>query len=47
MSRHLSTPNFRIFVRHGTAIAALIAAIFILPAQPAAARGPDNIADVA
>ncbi|HEX4043455.1 MAG TPA: DegQ family serine endoprotease [Xanthobacteraceae bacterium] len=31
----------------GTAIAALAAALMLLPAQPAAARGPDGIADVA
>jgi serine protease Do len=35
------------FLRHGAAIAALAAAIIVLPARPAAARGPDNIADVA
>jgi serine protease Do len=35
------------FLRHGAAIAALAAAIFILPAWPVAARGPENIADVA
>jgi serine protease Do len=35
------------FVRHGAAIAALAAAIIALPAWTAAARGPENIADVA
>jgi serine protease Do len=35
------------FVQHGTAMAALATAIAILPAWPAAARGPENIADVA
>ncbi len=34
-------------VRHGPAIAALAAAILVLPAWTAAARGPENIADVA
>jgi serine protease Do len=33
--------------RHSAALAALLAAILILPLRPAAARGPDNIADVA
>ena len=47
MSRHLSSRQFCQFVRHGSTIAALTAAIFILPARPAAARGPENIADVA
>jgi serine protease Do len=40
--RHLSR-----FLRHDAAIAAIAAAIIILPARPAAARGPENIADVA
>jgi serine protease Do len=40
--RHLSR-----FMRHDAAIAAIAAAIIILPARPAAARGPENIADVA
>jgi serine protease Do len=35
------------FVRYDAAIAAMAAAIIILPARPAAARGPENIADVA
>ena len=42
MSCHLSR-----LVRHGPAIAALAAAIIVLPAWKAAARGPENIADVA
>jgi serine protease Do len=45
MSRHLFVLGR--FVRHEAAIAALAAAIIILPARPAAARGPENIADVA
>src|SRR6202163_917051 len=32
---------------HGAVTAALMAAVIMLPAQPAAARGPENIADVA
>jgi serine protease Do len=47
MSRHSSSLQLGKFVRHGAAIAALTAAIFIVPARPAAARGPDGIADVA
>jgi serine protease Do len=35
------------FMRHDAAIAAFAAAIIILPPRPAAARGPENIADVA
>src|ERR1700722_12513517 len=35
------------FVRYDAAFAALAAALVILPAHPAAARGPENIADVA
>ena len=46
MSCHLSRHLAR-FVRHGSAIAALAAAIVVLPAWTAAARGPENIADVA
>jgi len=42
MSRHLSG-----LLRHGPAIAALAAAIVVLPAFNAAARGPENVADVA
>src|SRR5271168_5638248 len=39
--------HFSRLVRHGAAIAALTAAIVVLPAWTAAARGPENIADVA
>jgi serine protease Do len=42
MSFHLTR-----FVRHGSAITALAAAIVVLPAWTAVARGPENIADVA
>jgi serine protease Do len=42
MSRH-----FTHFVRQNTVLAAFAAAIAFLPAYPAAARGPDAIADVA
>ena len=42
MLRHFSR-----LVRHGAAIAAISAAIIVLPAWSAAARGPENIADVA
>ena len=35
------------FARHGAAAAALAAALVVLPASMAAARGPENIADVA
>jgi serine protease Do len=47
MPRHNSSRHLRQFARHGCAIAALTAAIFVLPARPAVARGPENIADVA
>src|SRR5271169_5382061 len=47
MSRHLSSCQLSEFARHGAAIAALTAAVLVLPARPAAARGPENIADVA
>src|SRR5580693_8451049 len=47
MSRHLTSRQISQFVRHGAAVAALMAAVIILTAQPAAARGPENIADVA
>src|SRR5271156_6604275 len=33
--------------RHGAAMVMLAAAVMVLPARPAAARGPENIADVA
>jgi len=39
--------HFSRLVRHGAAIAAVSAAIIILPAWTASARGPENIADVA
>jgi serine protease Do len=35
------------FVRRGATVAALAAAVMMLPARPASARGPDGIADVA
>ena len=47
MFRHFTSRQISQFVRHGAAVAALTAAIVILPVQPAAARGPENIADVA
>src|ERR1700683_2498091 len=47
MSRHLSLARLSALVRHAAVIAALGAAIFVVPVGPAAARGPDNIADVA
>jgi hypothetical protein len=47
MSRHLTSRHISQFVRHGAAAAALMAAVIISTAQPAAARGPENIADVA
>ncbi len=47
MSRQIFARRPLPFVRHGVTIAALAAAIILLPARPAAARGPDNIADVA
>src|ERR1700685_1321196 len=40
MSRHFT-------LRVPCLIAALAAAVFVLPARPAGARGPENIADVA
>jgi serine protease Do len=39
--------HFTRLVRHGAAIAAVSAAIIVLPAWSAVARGPENIADVA
>jgi serine protease Do len=39
--------HFSRLVRHGAAIVAVSAAIIVLPAWTAAARGPENIADVA
>jgi len=47
MSRHFTSRHFSQFARQGAAAAALLAAIAVLPVQPAAARGPENIADVA
>ena len=47
MSRHFTSRDLSQFVRHGAVTAALMAAVIMLPAQPAAARGPENIADVA
>jgi serine protease Do len=47
MLRQLTPSRIRQFVGHGSAIGALAAAFFVLPAGPAAARGPENIADVA
>src|SRR5271154_2008489 len=47
MSRQLFARRPLQRARHGAAVAALTAAVIILPAQPAAARGPENIADVA
>jgi serine protease Do len=47
MSRHFTSRDLSQFWRHGAAVAALMAAVIILTAQPAAARGPENIADVA
>src|SRR5271154_6831626 len=47
MSRQLFARRPLQRARYGAAVAALTAAVIILPAQPAAARGPENIADVA
>jgi serine protease Do len=47
MSRHFSARRPFPFVLQSTAIAILTAAFFVSPARPAAARGPENIADVA
>jgi serine protease Do len=47
ISGRCSASRLSRFVHHGAAIAALVAATIILPARPAAARGPENIADVA
>jgi serine protease Do len=46
MSRHLARSLYRI-LQHGAATAAVVAMIMMLPGRPAAARGPENIADVA
>ena len=47
MSRHFTLGPLPRLVRYQAAIAVFAAAIAILPAPPAAARGPENIADVA
>src|ERR1700692_1228437 len=47
MSRHFTSRHLSQFVRRGAVTAALLGAVIILTAQPAAARGPENIADVA
>src|ERR1700731_731073 len=47
MFRHLTSRHLSQFVRHGAAVAALMVAVVILTASMAAARGPENIADVA
>jgi serine protease Do len=48
MSRRFSACRLSQHIKHGAAIAALLAAVIVLPARPmAATRGPDNIADVA
>jgi len=47
MSRHLTSCSFSKIARSGVAAAALTAVVFALPVRPAAARGPENIADVA
>jgi len=50
-SNRLSVRDFSVRLacgmRHGIALAALAAALAVLPGEPAAARGPENIADVA
>jgi serine protease Do len=46
MSRYFAR-SWSCLVRHHAAIALFAVAVAILPARPAAARGPDNIADVA
>jgi serine protease Do len=47
MSRHSNSRQLWQFARTGAAAAGLMAAVIMLPAGPAAARGPENIADVA
>jgi serine protease Do len=47
MTCHFKTRQLARLVRHGAAIAALATSITVLPAWTAAARGPENIADVA
>src|SRR6202046_1157258 len=47
MSRQSTPRQIWQFARTGAAAAGLMAAVIMLPATPAAARGPENIADVA
>jgi serine protease Do len=47
LSRHFSARRLAQVAQRGAAMTALAAMIMLLPAKPAAARGPDNIADVA
>jgi serine protease Do len=47
MSRHASSRHYGQGARRGAVIAAVAAALLILPASQAAARGPENVADVA
>jgi serine protease Do len=47
MSRHLPNLEFRQIARSSAAIAVLLAAVTAFTPRPAAARGPENIADVA
>jgi serine protease Do len=47
MSRRFSARRLSQFVLLGAVSVALAAALIVLPARPAAARGPENIADVA
>src|SRR5208282_1378098 len=42
-----SVRGFARFALQGAAVAAIATAIAVLPPRPAAARGPENIADVA
>jgi serine protease Do len=46
-SRRFPARRLTRIVQHGATIAALAVAFIVLPERPAAARGPDNIADVA
>jgi serine protease Do len=47
MPRQFCFRDLSRLVRYDAAIAALAVAVIVLPARPAAARGPENIADVA
>jgi serine protease Do len=47
ISRVCSARRLPRLVQHGAMIAVLVVATVVLPARPAAARGPENIADVA